>query len=1672
MPKSRGVGGVFLTIGAGVVEFSLSFLGLVHFRPWFGLLLRLLLVRLARKKVNQVLQLAIVVSLEEFRQLVAEVQTSSLREAYGEAPDPLPNLADQPAHGIAIEEHAPVREPDNPELRESIVYTSRAGTQISVPVVLGAPGYRLEHLRVNIQVPTSVQQCEDAVRAIAPELLDEGRDQLVPTHPQLEPGVASFVVAPSWFSAAGFVTALVDARPRGGDVFAVRLSFPTSLAEIRKATGLSSVGHCDVFVSGSLEPLATEGAVEISEGTLIKLLPPDGSPLWAAPLAFSLWHHHSWRATRDLPVTGEGKCVMLLHATGRYLFGRFGSDQLDNVHKICDFLEVPRYTTRLLSAHPDTYPPCVHRGSPVRGVVAAYPRDGGTDTDGRQLPCIIFVDARPLGLSIDYLSLDQYFVSRARLERHTQQRTPSGWRLVVQGGNRRDDVFEVMHGEVLTLAYSDCRSGREQTESESEFSPDLELPDDDTSPGDPDSEDSTRSRTPYGTQAVRDPSSDHSYHGQLPPGGSPADPPHDDQPDKPSGQSLASPLATVGRSALDESVVAFAGFHGAELKGQGNSGCHATQKILWPSGVAGLLCAAPLAIQTDEDPSFEEWFSGHLDPFLGGHAGVQKLFGFACSLGAGEACNAHGFDTPCFWLDPVGAVFVQMLKSCRVPDYAGPYHGGPDQQVEGANIRPLRDIGDRSPERPPPPVLLQQWTPPAAVLQPANFIRATFVVFSGKYAPDVIPVPVLAPAEADRIFEQVQEARIPDLCRRFPHLVGVRPQPAREFAVLVALSAWHDPLTTVLCDCRQISGSIFSCRLPARSSRADVLVAAGLGSGAVVDVRVPSLGVTLVHGAEVLLFSGALITVSLPGYVPQEYPFLDDMLTTPHGWDPAAPLPLHFGRSLWLVGDRSAARFDIEGPPRRITVRELAEALECDSTGLHVIPPQPAIRDFFSRGWASEAVLIASHIVPQGRTRQAGPFVVVLDQRPVYLSVTWLLVETELLDLQELVDGFANDCPTGFLVSVHGAESVETPPGTKLRIYDGLRLTIEFVAAPEEPTSSTEESPDETDDSSDSSSDDPFDSGSEGPPSGSDHGQQRSRSPRGPPPPQSLRHERRPSSPREGETDVLSCDITVCLLTPGYAVEFVTASCDVPVDQQILTGLLHRNRRQDRVRDFPELIPVRPHPLTGFAHYLALPSWATGHPYVCFDLRGIGGEIFCDRAPGTCDLHSLHLSLGVGYEVQVAFYTGFPLARIVDGAEFNPQCGDYIAAVPTGSRDPDGYLLAELLRSHLPWDPPVDFPVPDAADDYLVCAEDGNFVYHLLPERSMFYLADLSARTSISTLNLAVFPAVPRQNDVCHQGRLCRTVVALVDTRGHSHPPNEVPVLIDCRSLLQGWKWWGTHRGLFDPQSALDSLQYCAPSGWQIAFVNLPHQNNGHPVLDAGFVVQVVCEVVNAPATDDSLGAGTSGTGASSEDRSGKEHEQDGAPDANQGCSRDGARASSSLAGGDVGASTSTLSAPKHSVAKATDSAVWQRTLVMLLSGIFLLGCFIEVCGAQPTQCALILLLWRRHRLFLFGIDLGRYGVVAGPLGDASTGLVVCDTWPAQQAGIDVTIAERVTRSIPTPARSLRPPPSLASRSSSPVDFVMPLVTLLEESLAQAASPAFFLAATRLDTLVEQFPGR
>ena len=278
----------------------------------------------------------------------------------------------------------------------------------------------------------------------------------------------------------------------------------------------------------------------------------------------------------------------------------------------------------------------------------------------------------------------------------------------------------------------------------------------------------------------------------------------------------------------------------------------------------------------------------------------------------------------------------------------------------------------------PTPIFSRE-PPDTAPFQNAQdpFISARFLVYTPGYIPEVVRVALRAPCVL-RALRTVQRARHAERRHKFLELVVVNPQPKREYGTLLALPTWVRQLTVVLFDCSSYNDTVFSTTVASVLRREDMLVIAGLGSGAQVLVFVGQSPQALLPQQPVQLATGDVITIAWHGTPIGTGISLAAMLFSPLGWDDGVRIPGQHNPGFCVLTDTMPERFPLASFQRLRFRQDLAYYLQWPLAELTVRPAVPRIRDHMDLGWFSTAVLVATRQVTRPTSRPPRQYVVIL----------------------------------------------------------------------------------------------------------------------------------------------------------------------------------------------------------------------------------------------------------------------------------------------------------------------------------------------------------------------------------------------------------------------------------------------------------------------------------------------------------------------------------------------------------------------------------------------------------------------------------------------------------------------------------------------------------------------
>ncbi|CAE7243279.1 unnamed protein product [Symbiodinium sp. CCMP2592] len=687
------------------------------------------------------------------------------------------------------------------------------------------------------------------------------------------------------------------------------------------------------------------------------------------------------------------------------------------------------------------------------------------------------------------------------------------------------------------------------------------------------------------------------------------------------------------------------------------------------------------------------------------------------------------------------------------------------------------------------------------------------------------------------------------LADRFPELVPVQPQPTSDSATFVAIPAWSDARVVVLLDGRRINGCVFSAAVPPVINRESLLLAAGHAHSASFQVFVHGLVTPLQPYQSITVAHGMLVTLAPADVWAPAHFDLADMLQDRTTWSLEVALPgptAYPGSHFRVFTDGMPFVFKVEPGRRPSFQADLKKALHTKSEFLSVLPSAPQIPEHFHLGIPMSGVLLATEV---GRGQV-------------------LLIEyVEDLSDEPSGDGSDDGGHDGTSGSTHGRRNknqkrhATSAPDERPRSRSprsshnagGPAATPAALQDPQHAGSLTDEPNQESRVAMWSQQAvHPFDvvpSDSTsvlltGFPAASEQPDTSSRVAtwsRASEPESTSALLLTTSAPHSGDTvsdhsvpdppcqdsatGLGSVDAPTHVAVRIFVTDFPIEGLEVPIaacsDVVSTLSAVDQSWHGPLRAYFPYLAYVRPQPDPSHLLCIASPSWPGISCTVCFDLAAVDGRQFAAQLPPRIDRYIAMQFAGLAPAAEIDLYCPGRQDPLVDGDELLVGHGHCFSFRPRGTGPPPCCDI--LVAGRLAAGPNTS---PEAAPPGVYYCLVTDLTYRpflLLPERSVFYRADIASTNGMRLWCLSIDPTQPPVQDACVQGRLCRTVVAVGER--DSQPDDDLNVgLLDCRLLQQGWfRIFSSHDWL-PLEPIRNSLLQNAPRGWIVSFVGVaPH---------------------------------------------------------------------------------------------------------------------------------------------------------------------------------------------------------------------------------------------------------
>ena len=335
--------------------------------------------------------------------------------------------------------------------------------------------------------------------------------------------------------------------------------------------------------------------------------------------------------------------------------------------------------------------------------------------------------------------------------------------------------------------------------------------------------------------------------------------------------------------------------------------------------------------------------------------------------------------------------------------------------------------------------------------------RREALVYVPDFVPEIVEVDVSEPVTCPTLIVMIQGRRLEEQSSSFPELYPVSPQPVQHFPIFVATPNWLVDTVVILCDCLGYDGTIFAKVVSVHTSRESLMLVAGIPTDAPVNVWAHRSMRPLSVDQSVLMSNGSTVQfVPWRTDAPPCYDF--EQVSALDNWVPDSPLPgprTHFNGYFWILSDDRPFPFEVQPDRRSSFKQDVAASLGVPADSLTLKPSTPRVVDSFPFGFWASGILVATRKlsrvphppIEQPETR----CILILDQRRMLRGMAWRLVKDGVVTVQEIADIYYDTCPSGYEVSIRGADVYQLDGEEAFQIQDGQVLVVEFTPEPVSP---------------------------------------------------------------------------------------------------------------------------------------------------------------------------------------------------------------------------------------------------------------------------------------------------------------------------------------------------------------------------------------------------------------------------------------------------------------------------------------------------------------------------------------------------------------------------------------------------------------------------------------------
>ena len=362
----------------------------------------------------------------------------------------------------------------------------------------------------------------------------------------------------------------------------------------------------------------------------------------------------------------------------------------------------------------------------------------------------------------------------------------------------------------------------------------------------------------------------------------------------------------------------------------------------------------------------------------------------------------------------------------------------------------------------------------------------------------------------------------------------------------------------------------------------------------------------------------------------------------------------------------------------------------------------------------------------------------------------------------------------------------------------------------------------------------------------------------------------------EEDDDAFLPNIIQCLVfTPSYIPDILEVNLSIPCGVDWALEIFDQNRDASQAECFDKLIQVMPQPDRRRAICVAEPSWATTQATVLCNCVSLRRGIFAASVPRRTHRGVLCVAAGLDPESPWSLFVHGLVHPISADEWVELRSGCLVCFTEAGQGTPPTWDLGDMLQDTIGWDAEADIPeAQDAAvTRFFVLTDRAPAVFGVGEHHQPQVRAGIADTIGRAAHLITIKPTEPRIVDLAHFGCTMHAVVVATEALQPipcppaRHFETRRVLVLDCRAVLQGFKWLLAKDGVTDLQDLANLFADSCPPD-RLFGVKGADVSHGFIHFSHGQVIKVDFVLPADSASHSQCSSGSEDDGTSADDGS------------------------------------------------------------------------------------------------------------------------------------------------------------------------------------------------------------